>query len=137
MFRSRKATLAYKNSNQKGCPFCNLKKGDTRVVRDGKYTQVIVNIFPYTWWDVMKVNEHLMLIPKEHTDTISSLAKQAQMEYVDTMAEYEKKGYSIYARTASNIRKTVVHQHMHLIKTDNKARRFGLYIKKPYITIYR
>lgn len=135
MFRSRKGWIAYKKSNQKGCPFCNLKAA--HVVHDGTYIQVIENIYPYSWWDATKVHEHLMVIPKKHTDTISSLSKSARMEYIDTLAKYEKKGYSIYARTAVSVRKTVVHQHTHLIKTDNRVRKFALYIRKPYITIYK
>ena len=77
--------------------------------------RIIKNIFPYDVWDGYEVSDHLMIVPKQHTETIGDFSKEELQEYVNILAKYEKMGYSIYARAPQNKRKTVPHEHTHLI----------------------
>lgn len=137
MFRSRKSVKKYKNNASADCPFCDVKPRSKRVKQTGKHTYVIENIFPYDWWDLCAVDDHLLITPKKHTDSLAKLEDEVLKEYLATILKYEKAGYTIYARPPKNKRKTVIHQHTHLIKTDNKPRKFLLFLKKPYFTIYK
>lgn len=92
-------------------------------------------MFPYTQWDGQGVVDHIMVIPKKHTDTLSDLTSHEAIEYVELIASYESRGYSVYSRSPSSTRKTVVHQHTHLIKLDNQTKKLLFYLKKPFLRI--
>lgn len=98
---------------------------------------MVKNIFPYDLWDTCGVKEHFMVIPKRHVDTISHFSNQEQKEYIGLIAKYEQSGYSIYARAPGSVAKSVHHQHTHLIKLDNKKKKFVLFIRKPWLLITR
>jgi diadenosine tetraphosphate (Ap4A) HIT family hydrolase len=117
------------------CQFCLLSKDDSGFVKESKYFWVIKNKFPFSVWDYRDVTDHLMIVPKQHTDTLSSLSSQAALEFVNLVSDYEASGYSIYARAPSNPVKSVIHQHTHLIKGGNKRQRFLVYINKPYVRL--
>jgi len=51
---------------------------------------------------------------------------------MDKAAEYEAKGYNIYARGVGFVKRSVKHQHTHLIKVANKKPRFALFVQQPY-----
>lgn len=85
------------------------------IVEKRKHFIVIKNMFPYEIWDGFEVDDHLLVIPKKFTTTISSFDNKYSNEYFQILADYEKKGYSFYARANQNVRKTVAHQHTHLI----------------------
>lgn len=115
------------------CEFCGLQSGDGQVLRDEDTFWVTKNIFPYTAWDSFYVDEHLMLIPKRHLDSLSGLTADELTKFSSSVAEYEDKGYSVYGRAATNGAKSIAHQHTHLIKVSNRRvktliflRRFGL-----------
>ena len=142
-YRSRKEALEYvrylkdlKKTSPKGhCEFCIVANDKTRATKDGQFFVVTPNIFPYSMWDEMKVIDHLLLLPKEHTVTLSGMPKEAAVEFVDLMSGYENDGYSVYARAANNPIKTVAHQHTHLIKTDGHRKKLLLHIRKPRIRV--
>ncbi len=98
---------------------------------------MIENIFPYDIWDGHNVEGHLLIIPKKHTDTLSSLSKQARMNLIDAIASYEADGYSVYARAPSNKTKSIVHQHTHLIKVGQKRKKLIVFLRKPHLLISR
>lgn len=135
--RSRKETLKYRQYIKQidGCQFCTFKSNKPPVVGETEHFWIVKNIFPYSIWDEMEVVDHLMAVPKHHTDSLYSLSEKASEDYVKLIGSYENDGYSIYARAPSNKLKSVVHQHTHLIKTKTKRRRFMLYVRKPYIRI--
>lgn len=142
-YRSRKESRGYakylnqlkQTTSASHCEFCLIVRGKEEALKNGQYFVVTANIFPYSLWDEMGVTDHLLIIPKQHTDTLSALPKAAAVEFVDVMSSYEKKGYSVYARAPNNPIKTVVHQHTHLIKANSTPRRLLLYIRKPHYRI--
>ena len=135
--RSRKETVEYNRYAKKnnGCQFCQFVSHESPVIGETEYFWIVKNIFPYSLWDEMKVSDHLMAVPKQHTDSLVNLSKEAAVDYVEVIGSYEKDGYSIYARSPSNKLKSVVHQHTHLIQTEMKRRKFLLYVRKPYMRI--
>jgi ATP adenylyltransferase len=126
--------VAKKNT---GCGFCSFSDGDkeNEVIKDYEYFWLVKNIFPYDIWDDQGVVDHLMLVPKKHIDSIGDMDEKELLEYSKILAVYDKAGYSIYARSSSNVIKSVAHQHTHFIKLDGKEMSFMFYSKKPYLLI--
>ena len=83
------------------------------------------------------MTDHLLLIPKKHTDTLSDLSSHEAVEYVDIISSYESQGYDIHARGPSSNLKSVIHQHTHFLKLDRKHQKFMLFIHKPLIRIVK
>lgn len=138
--RTRKEHQKYIRYNKslkgdKKCIFCDLKKGDPQYISETKHFFIIRNIFPYSLWDDMKVVDHLMLVPKQHTDTLAVLSKEAAVEYVNIISEYEQNSYGIWARPVGSVIKSIEHQHTHFIKGDGKRGKFLLHSRKPYTRI--
>lgn len=115
-----------------GCVFCQLDDKDLQVITQTRYFKLIQNIFPYTLWDSQIVSDHLLVVPREHTDTLASLPATAAQEFVKLISDYEIKGYNVYARAPGSAMKSLVHQHTHLIKLSGRKIRFLLYLKRPY-----
>jgi diadenosine tetraphosphate (Ap4A) HIT family hydrolase len=78
-----------------------------------------------------------MVIPKKHTDTLADLSEREALEYVKLISSYEANGYNVYARAPSSKTKSIVHQHTHLIKPDEKSIKFLMYIKTPHVRIVK
>ena len=140
--RSRKETTTYKKYHRsfhgkKGCVFCEIDSSSDQFVSETNHFKVIDNIFPYSLWDDQDVEDHLMIVPKKHTDTLSDLTPKEAQEYVLTMCSYEKKGYNVWARAPQSSIKSVMHQHTHLIKPGGKTMRFMFYMRKPYFRMRR
>lgn len=137
--RSRREERLYKanlrQSHGEGCPFCAIDHDSDQMVEDGITHKVIRNIFPYSLWDGQRVTDHLMVVPKKHTDSLSTLKTQEKIEYVDILSRYESRGYNVYARAPQSTSKSIIHQHTHLIKISGKSSRFVLLLRKPYIRI--
>jgi hypothetical protein len=51
---------------------------------------------------------------------------------MDQVAKYEAKGYSVYARGVGFVKRSVKHQHTHLIKVTNKKPKIALFLQSPY-----
>lgn len=137
MYRNRKVQKSYTQylkQKPAGCDFCKLQK-DThaQVVRECRNFWIISNIFKYETWDNLNVLDHLMIVPKEHVVTLSKLPKDSLEEYVNLLKEYEPQGYSIYARSSSNLIKTVPHQHTHLLKLGDRRTKIQIFLQSPYI----
>ena len=116
-----------------GCVFCNLDEKNEQFVSETKYFKIVRNIFGYSLWDSQRVADHLMIVPKKHTDSLNDLPKEAAVEFVGLLGQYEAKHYNVYARASSSVMKTVVHQHTHLIKPSGKPRKLVFLWRKPYI----
>ncbi len=134
--RSRKQNNVYrkylKNNKSSDCIFCEINNKFEQQLQETKYFKVIKNIYSYTLWDGVAVEDHLMIVPKKHTDTLSDLSSVEAKEFVDLLGRYEKAGYNVYARAPDSVRKTVVHQHTHLIKINGKVRRLIFTIYRPF-----
>ncbi|MDB5185866.1 MAG: hypothetical protein JWL85_389 [Candidatus Saccharibacteria bacterium] len=141
-YRTRKEEYRYKKyqqdrskSNTTTCVFCDISTGDEQLISETPNFKIVKNMFGYSIWDNQPVADHLMILPKIHTDTLSSLSPDAAVEFVQLISNYESIGYNVYARAPQSLAKTVVHQHTHLIKTAPKYKQFVLYLQKPYVRI--
>jgi diadenosine tetraphosphate (Ap4A) HIT family hydrolase len=138
--RSRKGAVSYRReiifaqNKQTTCVFCDeLKQNSEHIIQVTKHFFVLRNKFPYTLWDSQRVSDHLMLIPKKHTDKLGGLGGGAGEEFLNLIDKYEDKGYNIYARAPNSPIKAIMHHHTHLIKPTGAMQRFLLHIKRPYI----
>jgi len=137
--RSRKQFHEYNSylksldSGASQCQFCELDAKSPQTIKITKYFKIARNIFPYSVWDSHQVDDHLLLIPKEHTDTLADLSKDAAAEFVKIISDYESSGYNIYARAPGSKMKSIIHQHTHLIKAKPGMISGLLYNRKPYI----
>lgn len=136
--RSRKHEVNYRRHRRSldpkaGCEFCEINDQHEQFVGETAHFKIIKNIFPYSVWDEQDVVDHLMLVPKLHTDSFTIFSPEISVEYVELLSGFEDKGYSFYTRAANSTAKTVVHLHTHLIKLNGKHKRIVLYARKPYI----
>lgn len=114
------------------CAFCEIGPDDEQFVSQTKHFKLIHNIFPYSIWDSQSVDDHLNLVPLKHTESLATLSPAAKQECVDIIAEWEAKGYSVYARAPGNVSKSIAHQHTHLMKLSGRKIKVLFYIKRPY-----
>lgn len=142
--RSTKLEHAYQRKRRKSraltndCPFCTIKDNDSCYIEETSIFRVIRNIAPYSIWDGQGVSDHLLIIPKQHTDKLGNIKDVAAIEFFGLINKYEEQGYNIFARAPISKMKSVVHQHTHLILPNNKHINFILYFRKPfYIRISR
>ena len=135
--RAMQKNYAKKRSGHtKGCIFCRVSKNNVaQIIEARKHCLILRNIHGYDMWDGFGVVDHLMVIPRRHVVGLSELTKAEKMACLEAMTEYEAQGYSLYARAPENSSKTVVHQHTHLIKIDNKRKRWLLHIRRPHVRL--
>lgn len=139
--RTRKQTKQYKRHQKyveppgDGCVFCKITSKSHQFVEQSGSFKVIRNIFPYSLWDNQPVQDHLLVIPAQHTDTLADITPKAAQEFVSLISKYESRGYSLYARPPQSVMKSLTHQHTHLIKLQDRKIRGLLFIHKPYIRI--
>lgn len=142
-YRSRAENTKYRkylkerrvSGKAQDCIFCEMSPEDVAVVRSTTYFTLVKARFNYSVWDGEDVQDHLMIVPKQHTDTLSDLPDDAVLEFHKLMTSYEDKGYHVYARAKGSSVKSIVHQHTHLIKCGGKRRKAVLFSEKPYIRI--
>ncbi len=127
-----------KNAPTGECVFCSRDlKGLGKIYEDHKDYYVVDNLFGYDVWDGCDVDDHLMVVPKKHTDSLSGLSKQAKSSIMEVVARYEARGYSIYARAPNNLTKSIVHQHTHLVKVGPRRKKILIYLYKPHLLLFR
>lgn len=140
-FRPRRVEKSYKkfqrSNKPSGCVFCAFTPSHEQILRETDNFWISTNIFPYSIWENLTVQEHLMIVPKKHVESIGQFTAKQMKEYVDLVAEYDIDGYSTYTRSSSNVSKSVAHQHTHLLKLGDKRARVSLYIEKPYFLWFR
>ena len=126
----------YMESQPAGCVFCRLP-AQHRIVVEKEHLFIIENKFPYVVWDQRRVAEHLLLVPKEHAEALHDLSAPARTEVWMTLTEYEADGYNLWARSVGNRRKTVAHQHTHLIKNTGRPVYAHFFNKQPYMNWFK
>lgn len=136
--RSRKEHMSYDAHkkdvhSQVECIFCSVGPKEHQFIKETKSFKVIKNIFSYSSWDEQSVEDHIMIIPKKHVDSISNFDSNESLEFMGLLSSYESRGYSIWARAPGAKTKSVVHQHTHLIKPGTKSHNILFYLKKPYM----
>jgi diadenosine tetraphosphate (Ap4A) HIT family hydrolase len=135
-YHTRKTRRRYMSfSPPSDCHFCNPQKYSEQVFKQSTHAFVIPNRTFYDQWELRKVVDHAMIIPKRHVLSLQELNPEERMDIMDLIAEYESNGYNIYARPPKSDTRSVPHQHTHLIKTDNKPGRGLFYWVKPYILL--
>lgn len=128
----RKTIKAYHKRQQLlGCPFCK-DTTLTKAVKQTSYTYIVPNLTQYDLWELHDVVDHLLVIPKRHVKSLLELTAEERLDIMDNVANYEAQGYSVYARGVGFAKRSVEHQHTHLIKVDNKKPRLSFFIHKPY-----
>lgn len=141
--RSRKEAKNYlrymRSLRERGnpCQFCEMSEDDKKVLTTTKHFLVVRNLIPYTFWDDHSVTDHLLVLPRKHTDTIQDFSDEAALEYFRLIADYEQQGYSIYARPPRAATKSVAHQHTHLIKISPRMQKIVIYLQKPHIRVMK
>lgn len=134
-YHYRKTRKTYEQHKKKtGCPFCEAARRE-KIVYEDDLIFVVHNLTKYDLWELHNVHEHLLVIPKRHVESLNELTDTEKLALMNYIADYETRGYSVYARGVGFVRRSVMHQHTHLIKTDNKDPKFSLFIKKPYLLI--
>lgn len=137
--RSRKEERHYaqhqRTVNKNVCAFCHIEKGDAQFIEETPHFKVIKNFFPYSLWDGQDVADHLMVVPKRHTDSLARMNNKEKIEYVNILEKYESHGYNIYSRAPSSSIKSVIHQHTHFIKPGIDRKKFVLMNLKPFFRI--
>lgn len=138
--RSRRQQKVYNRYSAKKqsekCDFCEFTDDHDQVLRTFKNFWVVANKFPYVTWDGSRTGDHLMVVPKRHIESIGLFDSAEQQEFAKILAEFESKGFSIYARATQNERKSVPHQHTHLIEVGNSINT-QIYLRKPHLNIVR
>lgn len=132
--RSRKEELKYRTyrrqTNFNECEFC--KSLPDQELKTTSQFKVIRNKFPYTIWDGQTVVDHLMIVPKAHTDTVAHFTDDMITDYFKLLQAYETQGYNVYARAPSSKIKSIAHQHTHLLKTQGRPKSFVLLLRRPF-----
>lgn len=125
----KKIKIIQKNNQ---CPFCIIDIHHEQFVEETENFKIIRNYLPYSIWEGQGVVDHLMIVPKEHTDSLGSLSKETAHEYIKLIDKFVPNGYNIYARASNSKTKSIFHQHTHLIKLDNKDRKIIILLRKPF-----
>ncbi|HUV72522.1 MAG TPA: HIT family protein [Clostridia bacterium] len=105
------------------CPFCNLDKKRSRIVKEGKHVLVILS-------NPRLVDGHLLVIPKRHVEKASELGSKERKELFETVLEFQEKILSKFA-AGCDIRQNyrpfqkqgdikVNHLHFHLLPREFK-----------------
>src|SRR3989344_6417220 len=66
------------------CPFCNIDKEKTRLLKTGTYIFVVLS-------NPRLMEGHTLVIPKRHVEKISDLNKEEKKELFSTMVEFQEK----------------------------------------------
>jgi diadenosine tetraphosphate (Ap4A) HIT family hydrolase len=116
---------AYKNyyrdeKPSENCVFCGTSKSPlykTKALKLSSF-KIVMNDFPYDFWDMKKVTEHLMAVPIRHIDCVSKLNREELEELNKIMAHFSDAGHDIFVRSPKSAIKSIDHLHFHLIKTE-------------------
>jgi diadenosine tetraphosphate (Ap4A) HIT family hydrolase len=81
--RSAKLERVYikhlKNADVSSCSFCDINKGHDQFIEATKFFKIIRNRFPYTFWDGQGVSDHLMVVPRRHINSLTTLNDKEKM----------------------------------------------------------
>lgn len=109
------ANKAAKQAKLDGCVFCDTEP--KAAILKYQHFYIIKNRYPYDFWDYRQVEEHLLLIPHVHTDSLEKIPEKANKDYLALIQGYQAEGYDVFTRAYTSIIKSQPHLHTHLIKT--------------------
>jgi diadenosine tetraphosphate (Ap4A) HIT family hydrolase len=104
-------------------------------VFETEFSYVIPNKIEYDLWESHRVLEHHMVLPKRHAESISEMNDQERQDMLQIIADYEAKGFNIYARGVGGPTRSIAHQHTHLIRIQPDRPKLIVHIKKPHFLI--
>lgn len=116
------------------CTFCN-PDNEPHIIHRTKHAYVLPNRVFYDVWELHNVIDHLLVIPKRHVESLGDLSEDEQLDIMKICSRYEKDGYNVYARAKGSVRRSVIHQHTHLIKIDPHEPRVSFFMRKPWLLI--
>jgi diadenosine tetraphosphate (Ap4A) HIT family hydrolase len=139
MLHYRKTKISYKKHNaidrtRTDCTFCR-DETQGRVVYENTTMFVIPNRVSYDMFEGRKVTDHVMVIPKLHHESFSAFNDQEKIDVMTIIADYESRGYNVYARGVGSPSRSVKHQHTHLIKLVEKPSSVVIFARKPYFLL--
>jgi galactose-1-phosphate uridylyltransferase len=114
-----------------GCPFCRPETLVNKTEDRGDF-YLVKNSIQYDLWEGHVVADHLLLVPKKHVESLQELTDKQRLAMMDIVSEYEARGHSVYARGVDSPRRSVAHQHTHLIKIVGRRARILFFLEKPY-----
>lgn len=142
MHHYRKTIHKYKHlahSDKKagiGCGLCEAI-APAGIIEETKHLRLIKNRVPYDMFDGLETTgEHYLIVPRRHVLTIGDFTKEELLEMIELIAKYEPLGFSVYARSASNVHRSQPHQHTHLIQLITKEPRFFVATNRPYMLFH-
>lgn len=142
-YRKTLKQYASKNAGDKkipGCSYCNDYKNKTyKLVSEGKTMVLVHNRVMYDMFEGQRVTENLMVIPVRHVESLDEFTDEEKLEYMAILGKYEKQNYDVYARGKGSVTRSMLHQHTHLIKMENKNKlpKILFFIRKPYFLFDR
>lgn len=113
------------------CPGRNIGK----ILHQGNTMYVLKNRVMYDIFDGRRVEDHLLVMPLLHKESVSEFTAVERQELMDIISEYESKGYGFYGRGVGSLTRSVKHQHTHLIKLVPKRPKFIVVVNKPYVVL--
>lgn len=134
--KNQKKFLEFYAQKSTACDLCTVKENE--VVQETRNFYVANNAHPYNWWDFRVVADHKLIIPKRHVTSLLNYTEEEKAEYIGILSKYEADGYNFYGRSLSSGGRSENHQHTHLIKLGRRSgKRFLLYLRKPYLFIFK
>lgn len=132
-FRKTRKRYGRQSADNKvlGCPFCRPETLANKAEDCGDF-YIVKNSVQYDLWEGHGVVDHLLLVPKKHIELLNELTDKQRLKMMDIASDYEARGYNIYARGIGSPRRSVEHQHTHLIKINERRARALLFSEKPY-----
>lgn len=134
--KNQKVYEKYAARRTSTCEFCEFSEKLEHFREEYGHYWVVANLFGYDIWDGVNVREHLLVSPRRHVDSIAHFTPEEQKQYMQILADYESRGYSIYSRAPQDITKSISHQHTHLIKLGRKRAKALVYVAKPHVLKY-
>ena len=130
----KKTWKHYKAHNRKDihktvCTFCD-KQNLAKAVKETDTVYVIPNRVKYDMFEGLRVLDHLLVVPKEHRETVGVFTDKEKQEVMEIIGYYEAQGYHFFGRGKQSITRSVSHQHTHLIKVENKWPFLFMYLHK-------
>lgn len=125
------------DKQQEVCTYCNDPTFKKRTVKETDTMRLIYIRTKYDIFEGRPVEDHFMIVPKRHIESLGESTEQEKLELLMLVSEYEIKGFNVYMRGAGSVSRSVEHQHTHLIKLKEKRTKFLLYIAKPYHLLQR
>ena len=140
MLRRRKNAIKAKEYAETGdgrpCAFCE-RKHTGAVIETSAHMLVLENILPYDVFEGGVVEQHYMLIPKKHRESLAQFTDSERLDYLRLLAKYEQVGYNSYTRSVTGKTRSVAHYHTHLLYTPSGRVRAFLFWSKPYILLFK